>query len=324
MVKIYHSKQLNANFLVELKNNLAKQFADCNKIAIKIHFGEPGNNKSFTPEQIKPITDILHSLNINFFLYDSSVAYDSPRNNPESHKKIAIEKGWGKLGEIKTDDEYITVKGENMSYQVCKSLVDADGVLVISHIKGHICSGFGGAIKNLGMGALTKKTKSDIHSGGEPKIVGECTLCKACEKCCPINGITVTDKPEINTCYGCSNCTYVCPAGVLVPKLNYFDVLLAEGASVAESQFKKKYYVSYLINIAKECDCEVDPKQIISDDRGYLMGEDAVAIDKAAYDLIAVNGDVFKKFNKKSGTEQINAAEKFGMGTKDYELVELD
>ncbi len=173
MTKIYHSKEIQP-FLGNLKQELKQTFADCKIIAIKIHFGEPGNRSAFTPEQIKPITNILKELNINFFLYDSSVNYSSLRDNPITHKKFAIDKGWGNLGEIKTDDDFILVNGKNMNYEVCKSLIDADGVLVISHVKGHVCTGFGGAIKNLGMGALTKKTKVSIHAGGSVYFKGEC------------------------------------------------------------------------------------------------------------------------------------------------------
>lgn len=325
MTKIYHSEELGEKFLEELKDNLKESFADCKTIAIKIHFGEPGNKSAFVPEQIKPITDILKSLNIDFFFYDSSVAYGSPRNDPESHKKMAIEKGWDKLGKIKTDDNFIDIKGENMTYQVCKSLADADGVLTISHFKGHYCSGFGGVIKNLGMGAVTKKTKGDIHEGGMPELKCKCTQCKACEMSCPIGGIKVTDKPEIKLCYGCSNCIYVCPAKVLKPKVNDFDILLGEAAAVAQKQFKKKFYISYLINISKHCDCESEPKEKIAKDCGYLFGKDGVAIDKAGYDLIIKNEgrNVFKEKNLKDGVEQIDAAEKFGMGSRKYDLVEI-
>ena len=325
--KIYYSKEKEPGepFLLKLKDELKNVLGSCKKIAIKIHFGEPGNDFAFNPEHIKPIIDLLKELKISYFLYDSSVAYGGERGNPESHIKYAIKKGWGKLGEIKTDDDFFLVNGRKMNYEVSKSLIEADGVLVITHFKGHVCCGFGGAIKNLGMGALTKKTKSAIHHGGEPNIIGECKKCKKCEDACPLNGIKVIDKPEIERCYGCSNCIYACPHKILKPKLEFFDVLLAEGANAAQSKFKKTYYLSYLINITKECDCERNPKKIISDNCGYLMGEDGVSIDKAAYDILLKNNkeDVFKKYNKKSGIKQIKAAEHCGMGSSVYELINL-
>jgi hypothetical protein len=325
MNQVYYSQNLLEEFLLKLKEELKKEFQTCKKIAIKIHFGEPGNERAFKPDQVKPIIDLIKELGVEYFLYDSSVAYPSPRGEPEKHKQIALEKGWDKLGEIRTDDDFTTIKGKNMNYEVCKPLIEADAVLVISHFKGHICSGFGGAVKNLGMGALTKKTKTDIHEGAKPEIVKECSKCKACELACPINGIEVKEKPEFKTCYGCSNCIYACPYNVLKPKINFFDILLAEGASIAQSQFKKVFYINFLINISKECDCEANPKGKIAEDEGYLLGKNPVAIDKAAYDLVTKKAgeDIFLKHNKKSGLEHLKAAEEFNMGSQEYELIKL-
>jgi uncharacterized Fe-S center protein len=237
---------------------------------------------------------------------------------------VALEKGWGKIGEVVIDGGFVKVKMKNLTHEVGKPLADADGVLVVSHFKGHVCCGFGGAIKNLGMGALSPKSKQAIHDGGRVKYVGGCTQCKTCEKVCPLNGIKVTDKPEFNLCYGCSNCAYFCPAGAIKPNLEYFDVLLAEGAGAAQSKFKRQYYVTFLKNITKECDCESDPKGIIAKDKGVLLSNDIVAIDKAAYDVITSKGtdDVFLKHNKKTGLEHVKAAEKMGMGKSAYILVE--
>ncbi len=327
MSVIYYSKDYNKDFLDKLKQEIKRVFAGCKTIAIKIHFGEPGNDFAFKPEQIRPITDLLRELNIDFFFFDSPVAYESIRKTPEGQIRVAHEKGWDKLGMIKSSNDYVEVKGKNMVYQVCKDLIEADGVLVISHVKGHVCTGFGGAIKNLGMGALTKETKAAIHEGGEPVLVGDCVKCGTCVAMCPINGIRLDDEhegPVFEQCYGCSNCSYVCPEKALKPKVNYFDVLLAEGAFSAQSRFKRVYYISSLNNITKECDCESDPKGLIARDYGFLFGNDGVAIDKAAYDIITKNeGDVFLKYNKKTGLKQIEAAESFGMGSSEYELVTL-
>jgi uncharacterized Fe-S center protein len=242
MSDVYNTEN-EKKFLDKLKVELKDRFEGCKKIAIKLHFGEPGNKTAFVPEDIKPITELLKEIGIDFFLFDSPVKYDSPRNTVEGYKEVARKKGWEELGEIRTNDEYISVKGENLTYEVCKELVDADAVLVVSHVKGHVCTGFGGAIKNLGMGALTKKTKGDIHHGGEPVLIGECTQCGACERACPLGTLKVKDKPVFGICYGCSNCVYACPNSVLKTRVNYFDVLLAEGSSVAQSKFKKTFYL---------------------------------------------------------------------------------
>jgi len=324
MAIVYHANNKD-KFLSKVKEEIKHRFKDCNKIAIKIHFGEPGNKTAFKPDDIKPITDILSELNIDFFLFDSLVKYSSSRNNTISYKNFAIKKGWGTLGEIRINDEHISVRGENLTYEVCRELVDADAVLVVSHVKGHVCTGFGGAIKNLGMGALTKKTKGDIHYGGEPVFVGKCTQCKACERACPLETLKVKDKPIFGICYGCSDCIYSCPNSAIKTRVNYFDTLLAEGAAVAQSKFKKFYYISFLKNITQLCDCESDSGEIIANNYGFLASHDGVAIDMAAYNIILKNEgkDVFLKFNKKSGIEQVKAAEKFGMGQSKYNLIEI-
>ena len=324
-MKLYHSKKLNEAVLAKIKSKLKKEFRGCKKIAVKTHFGEPGNEKALKPEDVKQITDVLQELSVDFFLYDSSVAYGGKRGEPSTHKEYAISKGWEELGEIRTGDDYLEVKGKHMTYQVCKELAKVDGVLVVSHVKGHICSGFGGAVKNLGMGALTKKTKSEIHAGGEPVFSGECRRCKACEKACPLGTLKVDDTPIFRTCYGCSNCVYACEYGLIKPKIAVFDKLLAEGANAAQSTFKKKYYINLVFRITKECDCEKDPGRIIGKDCGIIFGEDGVAVDKASHDLICkISGeDVFLKWNKKSGVEHIRQAEQAGMGSMKYEMEEV-
>jgi uncharacterized Fe-S center protein len=296
-----------------------KHFAG--RIAIKTHFGEPGNEYALRPEDIRPFTLILEELGINYFLYDSSVAYGGARGEPKTHKEYALKKGFSN---VETGDEYRDVKGKHLTYQVCSRLGDADAVIVLSHLKGHECSGFGGAIKNLGMGALTKTTKSAIHDGGKPVFEGDCKRCGMCVKNCPVNGMRLDDKekyPVVFKCFGCSNCSYVCPHHIIRPKLAYFDVLLSDGANAAQSTFKKHYYITIMNRITAHCDCYDKPGDIIARDEGFLLSKDGVAIDKAAYDIITKNDkDAFLKVNFKKGTEHVYAAEKLGMGSSKYEL----
>ncbi len=321
MAKVLHSEQMTPAFMRAVGDDIKKRFSGCSKIAVKLHFGEPGNRTALVPEQVKPFTEMLSDMGFDYFLYDSPVSYHSPRHQSDTYADAARAKGWDQLGEIRTGEEFELVEGEHMSYEVCKELSDADGVLVISHFKGHTCSGFGGAIKNLGMGAVTKRSKSAIHSGGRPVLTGECTQCGACVEACPLNSIKLTDKPEIGTCYGCSDCCMACSAGVLKPAVAYFDDLLAEGAYAAQKSFKKDYYISLAVNISKLCDCERNPGEVIAEDAGYFAGEDGVAIDKAAADLVGT--DVFLKANKKGGLEHVRAAARLGMGSEEYSLLDV-
>ncbi|MFH1106149.1 MAG: DUF362 domain-containing protein, partial [Candidatus Aenigmatarchaeota archaeon] len=143
-------------------------------------------------------------------------------------------------------------KGKYLTYEIAKELAEADGVLVLTHVKGHTCSGFGGAIKNLGMGALSPKSKADVHEGGSPVYAGGCTLCKSCGKVCPGAAIKYTEKgPSFNydACFGCSKCFYACKSGAIKPKTQAFDALLADAAKSALKVFKKAYFVNVLRNI---------------------------------------------------------------------------
>jgi uncharacterized Fe-S center protein len=321
ILKVIHSKDLS-KFIEKINPEIARTFDGCGTIAVKLHFGEPGNKFALAPEQVKSLTDALQTLGLNYFLYDSSVAYGGPRGNSKTHKEAAIAKGWGDLGEIRTNDDSITHEGEHMSYQVISELSNADGVLVVSHFKGHVCSGFGGAIKNLGMGALALESKSAIHEGAKPVVEGECNQCGTCVEACPIDGIRLEEYPHFDTCFGCSECIKICPEQTLRVKLAFFDELLADGAAVAVSTFRKAYYINYLTNIAESCDCDPGAKSIIAPDAGYLAASDGVAIDQASYDIVSKQAgeDVFLKHNNKAGTEQIIAAQKFGMGSAAYEL----
>jgi len=325
MEKVYHSDsdELNPGFLNNLKQELKSNFSGCHTIAIKIHFGEPGNKTALWPEDVAPIIDAVKEAGFSYFMFDSPVVYNSPRGDVDQYMEEAEKKGWNKLGKIVISNDSIPVKGKHLTYNVCKPLAEADAVLVVTHFKGHVCSGFGGAIKNLGMGALSRETKGDIHDGAKPIFSGKCIQCKACADSCPVDGIEVTDSPHFNICFGCSNCAKVCPEHSINPKVAYFDTLLAEGAAAAQSKFKKQYYVSLMKRITQKCDCNRGNSDIIAKDAGFLMSKDGVAIDKAALDIITRNEGLnpFLKYNKKTSLDQIEEAERLGMGKKDYQLV---
>ena len=115
MVEIF-SEELNEEFLSSLKKELSETFSGCKKIAVKIHFGEPGNEKSLIPDKVKPFIYILKELGYEIFLYDSLVAYNSVRNDPVKHREHALSKGYGELCEIRANDEFILKKGKYMDY----------------------------------------------------------------------------------------------------------------------------------------------------------------------------------------------------------------
>ncbi|MBS1266121.1 MAG: hypothetical protein MAG795_00086 [Candidatus Woesearchaeota archaeon] len=328
MNKIYFSKNLNRK---KLKEELSKVFDKGEEIAIKLHMGEPGNKYYLRPIVVKVYVDILKKIGCKPFLFDSPVVYAGPRNTSEDYLKAAAQHGYTEatMGcPIVISNQSITFKGKDMDHEVCKTLAEADGVLVLTHLKGHFCCGFGGAIKNLGMGAVSKETKGKIHNGGEPEYDKGCTMCKICASKCPLNHIRYeNNRPyfDANWCCGCSNCVRFCPENAIKAKVDLFDYLLAEGAHAALSHFKKAYFVNIIKNIAKLCDCNADAGGIVLEDVGVAFGDDIISVDKASLDLInkKAGKDLFEEIHFKSPLAHIKDGAELGMGKLDYELVQV-
>ncbi len=163
-----------------LKVQLKGVFKENDKIAVKLHMGEAGNKYYIKPEFVKKVISILRDINTNPFLFDSPVMYPGSRDTINKYYDTAKRHGFTEQNirsPVIISNESVKVKGKHMEYEVCKYIAEADGILVVSHVKGHMCSGFGGAIKNLGMGGVSKNTKRGIHVNGQPSCTGECTLC---------------------------------------------------------------------------------------------------------------------------------------------------
>ena len=313
-----------------LAQNIKDFYPPGSKIGIKVHFGEPGNLFAFTPAFIKQAVQSLQNVGLHPFLFDSPVSYDSPRNTVDGYYQVLKKKGITpeNMGcPVIISDEGITTSFANLEYSICKHLIDTDGVLVLTHVKGHTCTGFGGAIKNIGMGGMSKTTKRHIHDSGKPHYQKGCIGCKECVVNCPLGNIKLKDnRPyfDQNWCCGCSNCIYVCTSGCIVPQKEVFDQGLVAGAKLALDLYPPVFYVNVLMNIMRLCDCVSNPGPRLSRDIGIVFGDDIVAIEKASLDLIVkeMGEDVFLKEHKKSPLVHIKIAEDFGLGHLEYILKE--
>ncbi len=331
-------------FLEKLKSELKDYFSG--KVAIKLHMGELGNKYFLKPEFVKKIVAILKDVGAEPFLFDSLVVYDSPRNSVKGYLEVVKKHGFDNLGcPVLISDDFIeqeiVVDGKKIVFQVCKTLAEADGVLVLSHVKGHFCSGFGASIKNIGMGALSKKSKDMIHKGGEPVYVSGCTSCCICAKNCPTNNIRYGKQKNIfkkilgnleerpffdkNWCCGCSNCVVVCSQKAIKAKTAIFNDLLSAGALAALKNFKNVFFVNVVKDISKLCDCMGNAGPLVSQDIGYLISKDLTSIDKAAHDLIVKKSgkDVFKEIHHVSPLSHIESFAKIANASLSYKLIKI-
>jgi len=323
------------SFVGRLEQELRNVFKENESIAIKLHMGERKNPNHLKPGFVKKVVGVLKAIGVKPFLFDSPVMYNSDRHTVEGYKKQCEELGFTEqvVGcPVMVSDESIDASGKYMPYQVCRHLAEADGVLVLTHFKGHGCTGIGGSIKNLGMGALTKKSKGDIHTGAQPQqdLSGKCALCKKCMEVCPVNCITYNDGKgdesgpcfDYDACYGCSKCIQNCPQKCLTPKVAEMDILLADGAATAFGKFKKVYFVNVIRSITNRCDCARADFRVVLPDIGILMGKDIVAIDMASLYLVnqKAGKKLFDELWHKDSELQIREAGRLGMGQPVYEI----
>jgi uncharacterized protein len=192
---LFQENKINLNDIVKLiPGDFYKKGVE---VVIKIHFGEPGSKTAFTAEDIKPLVELFKKKGMIPVLVDTPVAYDSPRSTKEGYEKVIKEREFDKLCKCIVSDNYIKVMAKDFQVMVSKELVDAERVIVLSHVKGHPCAGFGGAIKNLGMGGVSRETKELEHHLCKPKFVKDCVGCGICVKLCPAKAIIMIEtKPR--------------------------------------------------------------------------------------------------------------------------------
>ena len=300
------------------------------KVPVKLHMGEDKNKYFPRPGFVKHVVDEIKNVSADPYLFDTTVAYTGLRHSKTGYLKLAKIHGFTKkkVGfSVEIDDSGKPVKVENKEYIVADHLYYASHIFALSHVKGHVATGMGGAIKNFGMGGVTKETKQTMHHGSRPLYKKDaCTHCGVCAEVCPFNAIKVNEEnweQNMRKCFGCGVCVDQCKTGGLTYKDADFNFVLACAAKACV-QDKKVIYLNDVNRISKSCDCDPFAGPIICPDIGYLVGDDPVAIDKASLDLINnVKKDVFEKENHVSPLKQIKYGEEIGLGSSSYQLVEL-
>jgi len=306
-----------------------KSFAG-KKVPVKLHMGELKNKYFPKPEFVKHVIDELKIAHIEPYLFDTTVAYTGLRHSKTGYCKLAKKHGFTmkKVGcDVIIDDKGIPITVENREYEVAEHLVDSTHIFALSHVKGHVATGMGGAIKNFGMGGVTKKTKIRMHHGSRPIYQKDaCTYCGVCAEVCPFNALKVKEnswKQNMKSCFGCGVCVDSCKSGALAYRDADFQYVLACAAKACV-QDKNVIYLNEIKRIARSCDCDPFAGPVICPDIGYLVSDDPVAIDKASLDLVNdVKKDVFEKENNISPLKQIKYGEEIGLGSPSYQLIEI-
>ncbi len=299
-------------------------------VPVKLHMGEKGNKYFPRPELAHQVVTVLQENHAKPFLHDTTVAYSGDRHTKPGYLRRAHENGFTMQAvgcEVVIDDTGVPTVVDGRSYEVATHLKQATHIFALTHVKGHIQSGMGGAIKNFGMGGVTKESKVQIHHGSRPLHQKDaCTLCGVCAEVCPFDSIEVTDtewKYDTHSCFGCGVCVDACANKAIRYQDADMQYLLACSAKACV-QDKNVLYLNELKRIARGCDCDPAAGPIICPDIGYLVADDPVAIDQASLDLIdEVKPQVFEKINKINPLKQIKYGEEIGLGSASYDLIEL-
>jgi len=316
------------NKIGEALENFNISIFEKKRYPFKLHMGEIKNKFFPRPETVKKVLDELIKRKGEPFLYDTTVAYPGLRSFKRGYQKVAKLHGFTKLGvDVVIDTKGTDVYVEGRAYEVAEALYKTDCIFAFSHFKGHISTGIGGAIKNLGMGGVTKQTKRKMHHASRPLYQKDkCTFCGVCAEVCPFNAIETTDKKwsiSKSKCFGCGVCVENCKYGGIINEDKDLQYLLS-CSTYASVKDKNVIYMNDVNRISKSCDCDPNPGPVICPDIGYLVSDDPVAIDKASLDLVHdIKPDIFEKENKVDPEKQIRYGEEIGLGSSSYELVEI-
>ncbi len=338
--KVYFIAVKNSDNMQAIKVKFARLLGESNlldfipeksKVAIKMHFGEEGNTGYVRPEYVRLVCDRLAKKQADYFLSDTNTLYRGRRMNSQDHLKLAHEHGFTK--DICGAD--IIIPDEAGEAEVAGIFLEADVILGIAHFKGHMMTGIGGALKNIGMGCATRRGKLAQHSDISPFVRAErCVLCKKCIEICPAQAVSIKkDKAYIDPekCIGCASCIAICPENAVdvdweAGGSRIQEKMVEYAGAVLKSKAGRRAFINFAVKITKECDCLAKDDPRISPDVGILLATDPVSIDKASLDLItkAAGRDIFREAHpSRDAMKQLQYACSIGLGSLDYELVEF-
>ena len=314
-------------------------------VGIKIHFGEKGNTGFVKPLWLKHLIDVLKKRKAKIFLTDTNTLYLGNRSNSVEHLQLAAQHGFSlealgvpviladgligkEFGEVDVNLRHVK------SAKIASTFFHTDVLVCISHFTGHILSGFGATIKNLGMGCASRAGKLEQHSDVHPWVKGKvCTNCSVCLEYCPADAIEQMDghvRIIEEKCSGCGECLVVCHFGAVKMRwdgdtLRVQEKMAEYAFAVLKSLKNRAGFINYLVKITKDCDCMSQNGKVIAADLGILASLDPVAVDKASVDLLleANNKDFLREAIDVDWSVQLRHGEKIGLGSMEYEIENL-
>ena len=332
--------------------------AQNDRTAIKLHFGERGNDGYISPVYVRQVVDKVKACGGIPFLTDTNTLYLGSRSNAVDHITTAILHGFDYavtgaptiIADGLFGKNVVQVKIEKKhfdSVSIAGDIALSDSMIVMSHFKGHIVSGFGGAIKNLAMGCAPPAGKRAQHNARPFTITDRCSGCGTCAEVCPKKAITIEKKKSLidrEACIGCFECMHVCPDHAIdidweteIPVFTERMVEYAYGAVKAKKG--KVGFMNFLIRITPDCDCFPFSDTPIVPDIGILASKDPVAIDAASFDLVNQQigftdslltghhhkgGDKFRGVHEQTdGYRQVRYADEIGIGNRAYDLIKI-
>lgn len=328
---------------------------DSKFVAIKIHFGEPGNLSFLRPNFAKVVADKVTSLGGRPFLTDCNTLYVGRRKNALDHLDTAYENGFSPFstgchvligdGLKGTDETLVPIDGDYVKEaKIGAAIMDADVFISLTHFKGHEATGFGGCLKNIGMGCGSRAGKMEMHSSGKPHVNQQlCVGCGSCQKDCAHSAITITDRKasiDHSKCVGCGRCIGRCPVDAVEAASDEAnDILNCKIAEYTWAVVKDRpcFHISLVVDVSPNCDCHSENDLPIVPDVGMFASFDPIALDQACADAVNAqptlpgslleeqghaHHDHFTDTHPDTNWEScLEHGVKLGLGTREYELI---
>jgi uncharacterized Fe-S center protein len=319
-------------------------------VAVKVHFGERGNTAFVPPFYVGKIVEKIRVAGGKPFVTDAGTLYLGSRSTAYDHILTAAAHGFTLeslgapviIADGLTGHDFVEVKVEGevlRRAKVASAAAHADGLVAVSHLTGHELTGFGCAVKNVGMGLGSRGGKQQMHSDVKPRVnESRCTGCGKCVRWCPAGAISLAEgggrvraRVDEESCLGCGECTVMCLEGAIAPRWagdpRVSQRKIAEyAAAVLKGKEGRCAFFNFLLQMTPACDCWDYSDAPILPDIGILASRDLVAVDQASADLVLERAgrDLFRElYPSIDWREQLVHAERMGLGNRKYRLVDI-